>query len=163
MTKHNATFVHVHGCSGKAMSKQNKITKLATACDACHDSAKNTKGEEYKFLQCLGNLEPIGIALDALDSPQLEQYHIAVLKGIAKICRSGHATEEFECLTQCTSAQLSFGDWKRESAEMMSSKGINIKELSTENFIQQIKKWYDKVPGARDLLCVGFVKALVAW
>eukprot|EP00957_Ditylum_brightwellii_P159881 12170248-Ditylum_brightwellii.AAC.1 len=45
MTKHSAIFVHVHGCSGKAMSKQNKITKLATAYDACHNSAKNTKGK----------------------------------------------------------------------------------------------------------------------
>eukprot|EP00957_Ditylum_brightwellii_P158325 12051567-Ditylum_brightwellii.AAC.1 len=80
MTKHNATFVHVHGCSGKAVPKQNKITKLVTACDACHNSAKNTQEEGYKFLQCLGTLEPIGIALDALDSLQLEQWHIAALK-----------------------------------------------------------------------------------
>eukprot|EP00957_Ditylum_brightwellii_P058600 4444400-Ditylum_brightwellii.AAC.1 len=45
---------------------------------------------------------------------------------------------------------------------MMSSNGINIKESSTENFIQQFKKWYEEVPGARDSFCVGFVKSLVA-
>eukprot|EP00957_Ditylum_brightwellii_P065704 4983736-Ditylum_brightwellii.AAC.1 len=45
---------------------------------------------------------------------------------------------------------------------MMSRKGINIKESSTEIFIQQFKKWYEELPGARDSLCVGFVKALVA-
>eukprot|EP00957_Ditylum_brightwellii_P133200 10155999-Ditylum_brightwellii.AAC.1 len=44
----------------------------------------------------------------------------------------------------------------------MSSKGINIKESSAENFSQQFKKWYEEVPGARDSLCIGFVKALVA-
>eukprot|EP00957_Ditylum_brightwellii_P172583 13138312-Ditylum_brightwellii.AAC.1 len=45
---------------------------------------------------------------------------------------------------------------------MMSSKGIHIEEFSTENFIQQFKKWYEEVPGARDSLCIDFVKALVA-
>eukprot|EP00957_Ditylum_brightwellii_P139948 10664234-Ditylum_brightwellii.AAC.1 len=45
---------------------------------------------------------------------------------------------------------------------MMSSKGINVKESSKENFIQQFKKWYEEVPGERDSLCVGLVKALVA-
>eukprot|EP00957_Ditylum_brightwellii_P156720 11928785-Ditylum_brightwellii.AAC.1 len=77
------------------MPKQNKITKLATAYDECHNSAKNTKGEGYKFLQHLGNLELIGIALDSLDSPQLEQWHIVALEGIAKNCRSRHTTEDF--------------------------------------------------------------------
>eukprot|EP00957_Ditylum_brightwellii_P199990 15245828-Ditylum_brightwellii.AAC.1 len=44
----------------------------------------------------------------------------------------------------------------------MSSKGINIKEPSTENFIPQFKKWYEEVPDARDSLCFRYVKTLVA-
>lgn len=45
---------------------------------------------------------------------------------------------------------------------MLRRKGINVEEASTENFIKEFTKWYKEVTGARDSLCVGFVKALVA-
>eukprot|EP00957_Ditylum_brightwellii_P029798 2254038-Ditylum_brightwellii.AAC.1 len=45
---------------------------------------------------------------------------------------------------------------------MLSKFGISVRGKSADEFIDKFFSWYSSVPGARDCLCMGMVKALVA-
>ena len=57
---------------------------------------------------------------------------------------------------------VQFHQWKEVANDRLSRLGINVKGKSTDEFINHFYDWYSKVPGARESLCIGMVKALVA-
>ena len=101
-------------------------------------------------------------AKQALNKTQLDISDITVLCKIKFISRL--ETEDTNPVLKDFKMQvdnvLMYYNWKSDSDKNLKSFGLDVK--GSDDFLKNFYNWYTQVPNAKESLCMGFVKALVA-
>ena len=151
----------VASCKGKTVIRSSACRKYyKRCCNSCFDSLENRNSEASKFLRRVESMDIVEKCIDLLSHGELKDYDIKVLKKVLNWKQRNN--EDFMVLKDQIKHSVQFHLWKEETNERLSRLGINVKGKSTDEFINHFYDRYSKVPGARESLCIGMVKALVA-
>ena len=155
-------YAKVASCEGKAVSRPSKFkTYYKLSCKNCFDELQDRNSEANKFLRRVESMDEVGTCLDLLrSSANLNSYDI---KTLTKVINWKHRkNEEFQSLKDQIKMFLEFQEWKENTNDKLRRFGINVEGKSADKFMNNFYEWYSTVPGARQSLCIGMVKALVA-
>jgi len=151
----------VASCEGETVIRSSAFRKYyKRCCKSCFDSLEKRNSEANKFLRRVESMELVEKCVDLLTQGELKDYDIKILKKVLNWKQRDN--EDFIALKGQIKHSVQFHEWKEVANERLSRLGINVKGKSTDEFINHFYDWYSKVPGARESLCMGMVKALVA-